>query len=169
MSALTSHCARPLPSCSRFAFRWTRPMQTYARRLTGSHTDAKTSSRVTRVGRRYARPWKASAAARASSCPPPHTKDQPAVSRMTCPDWWRRQLRKHQGRIIEAAAIRLGYVNKNRDLYVSEERFKARMQQNRRNEAALEATTARNELGQLWLHIGYMKLDPTRTAAQANR
>jgi hypothetical protein len=82
--------------------------------------------------------------------PPPHIQDQPAVSRMTCPAWWRRQLRKHQGRTVEAAAIRLGYVNKNRDLYVSEERFKARMQQNRRNAATLEATTARNEHGQVF-------------------
>lgn len=82
--------------------------------------------------------------------PPPHTQDKPAVARMTCSAWWRRQLRKHQGRTVEAAAISLGYVNKNRDLYVSEERFKARMQQNRRNAATLEATTARNEWGQVF-------------------
>lgn len=70
------------------------------------------------------------------------------MARMCCPQWWRRRLRRHQGRTIEAAAIRLGYVNKTRDLYISEERLRARLQQNVRNAAALESTLARNELGQ---------------------
>ena len=72
----------------------------------------------------------------------------PAIARMCCPLWWRRKLRRHQGQTVEAAAIRLGYVNKFRDLYVSNERLHARIQQNGRNAATLEATIARNELGQ---------------------
>lgn len=82
--------------------------------------------------------------------PPPKTEDRPAIARMCCPLWWRRRLRKHQGQTVEAAAVRLGYVNKFRDLYVSEERLKARIQQNRRNTATLEATLARNEAGQVF-------------------
>lgn len=81
--------------------------------------------------------------------PPPATTDaQPALARMCCSHWWRRKLRKHQGQSVEATAVRLGYVSKARDLYVSDERVAARLQQNRRNAAALEATVARNEEGQ---------------------
>lgn len=81
---------------------------------------------------------------------PPETKvkDRSAIARMTCKLWWRRKLRQHQGRSVEAAAIRLGLVNRNRDLYVSNEGVYARQQQNARNAAALESTIARNELGQ---------------------
>lgn len=79
--------------------------------------------------------------------PPTDMKDQPAVARMTCALWWRRKLRKHQGRTVEAAAIHLGRVSKNRDPYVSNEGLRARLQQNARNAASLETTIARNELG----------------------
>lgn len=74
-------------------------------------------------------------------------KDRSAIARMTCNLWWRRKLRQHQGRTVEAAAIRLGLVSKKGDLYVSNEGLQARLQQNARNAAALEATIARNENG----------------------
>lgn len=77
-----------------------------------------------------------------------NSKDGPAMARMCCPLWWRRKLRRHHGRTVEAAAIRLGYVNKARDLYCSDETLSRRIQQNRRNALALESTIARNELGQ---------------------
>lgn len=80
--------------------------------------------------------------------PAPKVKDRCAIARMTCSIWWRRKLRQHQGRTVEAAAIHLGLVNRNRDLYVSNEGVYARQQQNARNAAALESTIARNELGQ---------------------
>lgn len=80
--------------------------------------------------------------------PPEKTRNGPAISRMCCPLWWRRKLRKHQGHTVEAAAIRLGYVNRFRDLYVSNERLAARIQQNKRNATTLEATIATNEYGQ---------------------
>ncbi len=67
---------------------------------------------------------------------------------MTCEHWWRRQLRRHQGRTVEAAAIRIGRVCRHRELYISEERLQARTQQLTRNAATLETTLARNELGQ---------------------
>lgn len=72
----------------------------------------------------------------------------PAMRRMTDPIWWRRQLRKVHAKNVEGAAIRLGLVNRARDPYVSNESLQRRQQQNKRNADALEATTARNELGQ---------------------
>jgi hypothetical protein len=77
-----------------------------------------------------------------------HVKDGPAVARMVCPLWWRRQLRKVHARQVEGSAISLGYVNKVADPYVSNESVNRRAQQNERNVAMLEATTATNEDGQ---------------------
>lgn len=72
----------------------------------------------------------------------------PAIARMVCSLWWRRQLRKHQAQTVETQAIRLGLVSKVKNLYVSEERLRARLQQNARNVETLEHTIARNEMGQ---------------------
>ena len=80
--------------------------------------------------------------------PPERVRHGPAIARMCCTLWWRRKLRRHQGRTVEAAAIHLGDVHKFRDLYVSNERLAARLQQHARNAAALEATLARNEIGE---------------------
>lgn len=82
--------------------------------------------------------------------PPDHKKhqDAPAIARMTCPMWWRRQLRRVHGQQVETAAIFLGYVNKRSECYASDNTVKRRAAQNRRNAASLEATTATNENGQ---------------------
>lgn len=72
----------------------------------------------------------------------------PAIARMVCPLWWRRQLRRVHAKNVEGAAIILGLVNKRADPYVSAESLERRQQQNRRNADALESTIARNELGQ---------------------
>jgi len=82
--------------------------------------------------------------------PPPAAKVRtgPAIARMICPMWWRRKLRAHHGRCVEGAAIGLGLVNKARQPYCSDETLHRRLQQVARNAASLEATTARNELGQ---------------------
>lgn len=80
--------------------------------------------------------------------PPATVTDQGALRRMTDPLWWRRGLRKGHAKAVEGAAIQLGYVNKTRDIYVSNESLTRRTQQNKRNAESLEATTARNELGQ---------------------
>lgn len=68
-----------------------------------------------------------------------------AIGRMTCRDWWRRGLRKLHAVAVEGAAIRLGYVNKARDLYVSDESLARRQQQIRRNALMMENTVLRNE------------------------
>lgn len=80
--------------------------------------------------------------------PAEKVKDHPAINRMTCRDWWRRGLRKMHAKAVEGAAIRLGYVNKARDLYVSSESLERRGQQIRRNASMMENTIMRNEDGQ---------------------
>ena len=90
-------------------------------------------------------------ACRANFVEPPAGKrmtDAGAIARMVCATWWSRQLRKVQARAVEGSAIAIGYVNRTRDLYVSNESMTRRRQQRRRNAAMLEATRARNELGQ---------------------
>lgn len=71
-----------------------------------------------------------------------------AIARMSCRDWWRRALRKVHAKAVEGAAIELGYVNKARDLYVSNESLERRGQQIRRNALMMENTLMRNELEQ---------------------
>lgn len=75
-------------------------------------------------------------------------EDGPAIKRMICGQWWRRKLRRMHARNVEGAAIGLGYVNRARECYISDESVQRRAQQNARNAATLEGTTATNELGQ---------------------
>lgn len=91
---------------------------------------------------------------------------RPAIARMTCRDWWRRGLRKMHANAVEAAAIRLGYVNRARDLYVSNESLERRGQQIRRNQRMLESTVMRNELEQ---EFTLAELAATGTANKAIR
>ena len=74
--------------------------------------------------------------------------DGPAVARMADPLWWRRKLRRVHAKLVEGAAIDLGYVNRARDCYVSNESVYRRAQQNERNAATMEETILVNELGQ---------------------
>lgn len=74
--------------------------------------------------------------------------DASAIARYVDAFWWRRQLRKAQAHQVEGAAIGIGYVNKTRDVYVSNESLERRVQQNKRNASMLENTMARNEDGQ---------------------
>lgn len=80
--------------------------------------------------------------------PPDCKKHRPALLRMTCPQWWRRALRKAHAKAVEGAAIKLGYVHRKADPYCSDETLARRLQQNARNAAAMEATTLTNEHGQ---------------------
>ena len=75
-------------------------------------------------------------------------QDGPAVARMADPIWWRRMLRRVHAKLVEGAAIDLGYVNRARDCYVSNESVYRRAQQNERIAATLEETILVNELGQ---------------------
>lgn len=75
---------------------------------------------------------------------PPAAEDGPAVARLTDPAWWRRQLRKAQGRKLERTAIRWGYVHRRGQVYASDATVNRRTLQRRRNAATLEATEAVN-------------------------
>ena len=77
-----------------------------------------------------------------------HVEDLPAIERMKDAQWWRRKLRALHAKHVEGAAIGLGYVSKKADPYCSRESVIRRAQQNERNAASLEATTATNEDGQ---------------------
>lgn len=75
-------------------------------------------------------------------------RDGAAVARMADPLWWRPKLRSLFAKLREGAAIDLGYVNRARDCYVSNESLYSRAQQNARIEAMKENTVLVNELGQ---------------------
>lgn len=75
-------------------------------------------------------------------------KDAAAVARMADPLWWRPKLRTVFAKLREGAAIDLGYVNRARDCYVSNESVYSRAQQNERIEAMKQNTVLVNELGQ---------------------
>lgn len=96
----------------------------------------------------------------------PEPDHMPAIRRMIDPLWWRRALRKAHAKHVEAAAIALGYVNKGRDCYVSNESLTRRQQQNARNAEALENTIATNEAGQ---EFTLAELAATGTANKAIR
>lgn len=85
---------------------------------------------------------------RAGLVPPDCDRDGPAIARMACERWWRRQLRATRGRSAEGAAIRMGMVSKRGELYASETTVKRRRGQKARNRALLEAFRAVNESGQ---------------------
>ena len=75
---------------------------------------------------------------------PAGCQDGPAIARMTDPAWWRRGLRRAQGRALERAAIRLGFVHRRDQIYASDATVQRRTEQRRRNAAALERTDAIN-------------------------
>lgn len=75
-------------------------------------------------------------------------QDSAAVARMADPLWWRPKLRSVFAKLREGAAIDLGYVNRARDCYVSNESVYSRAQQNERIEAMKQNTVLVNELGQ---------------------
>lgn len=82
--------------------------------------------------------------------PAPKIDDAGALARMTDPFWWRRKLRREQGREREAIAIALGYVHQKRDIYISRESFEAERHKQRRNVEILERTEAISEDGEIF-------------------
>jgi hypothetical protein len=71
-----------------------------------------------------------------------------ALERLKDPLWWRRAIRKTQGRKVEAAARDVGLVHKAAGIYSSDETLYRRDEQKSRNRLMLEEIIAINELGQ---------------------
>ncbi len=73
-----------------------------------------------------------------------------AIKRAQDARWWRRALRVHVARVVEAGAIKLGIVNRRAGGYASNAAVDRRAQQVARNAAALDKTLYRNEAGQVY-------------------
>lgn len=83
---------------------------------------------------------------------------RPALARMACARWWRRRLRAHHGRTVEAHAWRLGLVHGKTarrgaqagERYVSDSNAERRAQQRERNRRALANVEAVNQNGECY-------------------
>lgn len=75
---------------------------------------------------------------------------EPAIKRAQDAAWWRRRLRVHVARVVEAGAVGLGLVHARRGGYVSHDGLNRRQAQLRRNAEALGRTLYRNEAGQVF-------------------
>lgn len=75
---------------------------------------------------------------------------EPAIKRAQDAAWWRRRLRVHVARVVEAGAVGLGLVHKARGGYVSQDGLQRRQAQLKRNAEALTRTLYRNEAGQVY-------------------
>jgi len=75
---------------------------------------------------------------------------EPAIKRAQDPAWWRRRLRVHVTRTVEAGEIGLGLVHKARGGYVSENGLRRRTDRLKSNAEALKRTLYRNEAGQVY-------------------
>lgn len=68
-----------------------------------------------------------------------------ASKRMTCKQWWRRQMRKMSAREFESQAIRLGMVHSKKSIYVSDAIYGRYLDQARRNIETLSKLEMVNE------------------------
>ena len=75
---------------------------------------------------------------------------EPAIKRAQDPAWWRRRLRVHVARVVEAGAVGLGLVHKGTGGYVSRDGLQRRQAQLKRNAEALANSLYRNEAGQVF-------------------
>lgn len=80
--------------------------------------------------------------------PPNAETDKGNAARLSCPLWWRRQVRKTHARAVERAAIQTGLVHQRAGIYCSDAAFKRRQDQKQRNRALLDELEAVNEAGQ---------------------
>lgn len=82
--------------------------------------------------------------------PPASLFGEGVILRVQDDRWWRRVLRVHVARVVEAGAVKLGVVNKSAGGYASNAALKRRSDQRARNDAALKKSIYRNEAGQVW-------------------
>ena len=82
--------------------------------------------------------------------------------RLECPIWWRRALRRYVARMSEGGALALGIVSKrNRQPYASNRAVSRRLDQNKRNRAALENTMLANDRGDVFTLAELVEKSPS--------
>ncbi len=86
-----------------------------------------------------------------------------ALARARCPVWWRRQLRQRKGELREREGRARGEVCARKQLYVTDDTLRARIEQNQRNAAMMEATELESEDGEV------MRLAVAAGASTSNR
>jgi hypothetical protein len=72
------------------------------------------------------------------------------VKRLSCSQWWRRQLRRQDARTLEDGNIRLGYVQAKRAPYASRDALMLSLHQEQRNRLWMESTRLQNETGDIF-------------------
>lgn len=86
------------------------------------------------------------------------------IARAKCARWWRRRLRRHIARVVEAGAIHMGLVHLNSGGYVSHSGLHRRKGQLARNADALGRTYYKNEAGQHYSLAELSALSPSNPA-----
>ena len=86
---------------------------------------------------------------------------EPDLKRTQDPKWWRRLLRKHVARVVEAGAVRLGIVNRKNGGYASDYTVRSRQAQLERNAEGLKRSLFKNEAGQIWTLAELSALSPS--------
>ena len=86
---------------------------------------------------------------------------EPAIKRGMDESWWRRMLRKHVARTVEAGAVRLGLVNRMNGGYASDATVRSRLGQIERNQNALKQSLFKNEAGQIFTLAELSALSPS--------
>lgn len=86
---------------------------------------------------------------------------EPAIRRAMDSAWWRRLLRKHVTRTVEAGAVKLGVVNRFAGGYASNATVRRRTAQVERNAKALERSLFKNEAGQVFTLAELAALSPS--------
>ncbi len=85
---------------------------------------------------------------------------EPAIRRALDAAWWRRLLRKHVTRTVEAGAVKLGVVNRHGGGYASNATVRRRTAQIERNAQALQRRLFKNEAGQVFTLAELAALSP---------
>lgn len=86
---------------------------------------------------------------------------EPALKRGMDESWWRRMLRKHVARTVEAGAVRLGLVNRKNGGYASDATVRRRQGQIERNQNALKQSLFKNEADQVFTLAELVALSPS--------
>lgn len=85
---------------------------------------------------------------------------EPAIRRAQDATWWRRLLRRHVTRTVEAGAVKLGIVNRRAGGYASNATVRRRTAQIERNARALQRSLYKNEAGQIFTLAELAALSP---------